>query len=105
MAKKGSKATRKFAKSGELKRTIDSRRKHQKVKKQIQARKSVRGAPVLRTPHGDGLEDDDGADESVPTSSRKVKGKARAKAVDFLDDDQESDEEALDDDAVASKGK
>ena len=101
MAKKGSKATKKFAKSGELKRAIDTRRKHQKLKKQIQARKSVRGAPVSR---GAGDEVDEEPEENIAHTSKKSKGKARAKAVDFLDDDQESGEEGQDD-AVTSKGK
>lgn len=100
MAKKGARATKKFAKSGELKRQIDTRRKHQKVKKQIQARKSVRGAPVAR---GETREDDDGDDDEVLTSGKKNKGKGRAKAVDFLDEeDEHSDDQA---EPVAGKGK
>lgn len=100
MAKKGAKATKKFAKSGELKRQIDTRRKHQKVKKQIQARKSVRGAPVAR---GEAREDDDDKNDDLTTPGKKNKGKGRAKAVDFLDeDDEQSDEQA---EPVASKGK
>lgn len=104
MAKKGAKATKKFAKSGQLKSTIDARRKHQKVKKQIQARKSVRGAPVARPGPADD-DDNDGDDGVVEDSRKKGKGKARAKAVDFLDDD--DDEHSADDkDApVAGKGK
>jgi nucleolar complex protein 2 len=85
MKKGGAKAARKFAKSGELKRTIDNRRKHQKLKKQIQARKAVRGAPLTRAadPSGDveGEMDDDRGNKG------KRNGKERAKAVDFLDED------------------
>lgn len=100
MAKKGAKATKKFAKSGELKRQIDTRRKHQKVKKQIQARKSVRGAPVVR---GEAREDENDEGNDLIMTGKKNKGKGRAKAVDFLDeDDDQSDAQA---EPVASKGK
>lgn len=85
MKKKGAKAARKFAKSGELKRTIDSRRKHQKLKQQIQARKAVRGAPLSRDDDPSG--DVEGEIQGDQGTKSKRKGK-RAKVVDFLDEDE-----------------
>ena len=39
---KASKATKKFASSGQLKKTIDARKKHQQVRKRIQGRKTAK---------------------------------------------------------------
>ena len=82
MGKKGAKATRKFAKSGELKRTIDARRKHQKIKKQIQTRKTQRGKPI---PRHDNNEDSEGDNEHT---EKKKKGKPKSNVIDFLDGDE-----------------
>jgi nucleolar complex protein 2 len=101
MPKKGAKATKKFAKSGELKRTIDARRKHQKVKRQIQARKSVRGAPVSRG-HRRAEDEGEPGDESREGQRVRGKGKARPKTVSFMDEDAESDAPNT---TVASKGR
>ncbi len=43
MGKKSTKATRKFAASGQLKKTIQARRKHQDIKRKVDRRKGVRG--------------------------------------------------------------
>jgi hypothetical protein len=99
MGKKGAKATRKFAKSGELKRTIDARRNHQKVKKQIQTRKALRGGPLLRP------NDKEEKERYNGDSSRRGKGKPRSDAIDFLEEDEEGDvgpedEEFMDDEEV-----
>ena len=101
MTKKGTKATRKFAKSGELKRIIDNRRKHQNLKK-IQARKAVRGAPPTRDARSPGVAEGEVNNRSEKNS--KGKGKEGAKAVDFLhgEDENHSDNE---DEEVVSKGK
>jgi hypothetical protein len=42
MAKKGTKATRKFAASGQLKKKIQARRKHQQIQRKVDKNKSVR---------------------------------------------------------------
>lgn len=104
MVNRASKQTKKFAQSGQLKRTIDSRRKHQKFKKQIEARKGVRGAPATRDHKGDGDGDEEPEDDDRPGPSKKAKGKGRAKAVDFLEEDEDEDV-GKSADAVASKGK
>lgn len=44
MGKKAAKATRKFAQSGELKRKIQERRKHAKVKKEATQRQAIKSA-------------------------------------------------------------
>jgi len=101
MTKKGTKATRKFAKSGELKRTIDNRRKHQNLKKKIQARKAVRGAALTRDADSSVVAEGEMNEERETKGKRE--GKGRAKAVDFLDDkDEEPDHK---DEKIVSKGK
>jgi hypothetical protein len=44
MGKKVAKSTRKFAQSGQLKKTIEARRKHQQVKKKFDRRRGAKGA-------------------------------------------------------------
>ena len=43
MGKKAAKSTRKFAASGQLKKTIDARRKHRDIKKKAERRKASKG--------------------------------------------------------------
>jgi nucleolar complex protein 2 len=63
MGKKANKATRKFAASGQLKKTIDSRRKHQQIKRKTDARlKRKGGANGVRK--GKEKEKDAGSDDS-----------------------------------------
>ncbi|KAG8690497.1 Nucleolar Complex 2 protein [Ceratobasidium sp. 394] len=78
MGKKASKATRKFAASGELKRTITARRKHKAVKQKAQARivEKERKRKVKAVEENEGSEE-----EEVP---KKSKGKGKAKTVDDL---------------------
>ncbi|KAH6911956.1 hypothetical protein BKA70DRAFT_821427 [Coprinopsis sp. MPI-PUGE-AT-0042] len=61
MGKKAAKATRKFAASGQLKKSIDARRKHQQVKKQIERRKVGKGAGKHGGRSQGDAADDDGA--------------------------------------------
>jgi nucleolar complex protein 2 len=58
---KATKATRKFASRGHLKKTIQARKKHQQARKKIEGRRGAQGkgkgkAPVL----DDGSEQDEG---------------------------------------------
>ena len=50
MGRKTAKATRKFAASGQLKKTIQARRKHQDIKRKVEKRK---GAKDLKRPEVD----------------------------------------------------
>ncbi|KAG8687420.1 Nucleolar Complex 2 protein [Ceratobasidium sp. 395] len=77
MGKKASKATRKFAASGELKRTITARRKHKAVKQKAQAR----SAEKERKQRTGGGENEGSDEEEAP---EKSKGKGKAKTVDDL---------------------
>lgn len=70
MGKKASKATRKFAASGELKRTITARRKHKAVKQKAQARGIEKDRKRARK--ADDGEEGSEEEEDVP---RKGKGK------------------------------
>ncbi|KAG9080597.1 Nucleolar Complex 2 protein [Ceratobasidium sp. 370] len=78
MGKKASKATRKFAASGELKRAITARRKHKAVKQKAQAR-SVEKERKQKVKTRE--EDEGSEEEEVP---KNAKGKGKAKTVDDL---------------------
>ena len=55
MGKKAAKSTRKFAASGQLKKTIQARRKHRDIKKKVEKRQAGKGKQAV--------EDDDESDE------------------------------------------
>lgn len=79
MAKKGAKATRKFAASGQLKKQIQARHKHQQLKKNIERRKggkAGRGASGYGKGRGEDGDEDDGDED------REAKGKSK-KCVQF----------------------
>jgi nucleolar complex protein 2 len=63
MTKKGTKATRKFAASGQLTKKIQARRKHQQIQRKVNKNKSARSKGRER-PHVDASEGED-EDESV----------------------------------------
>lgn len=61
---KATKATRKFASSGQLKKTIQSRKKHQQTKKKIEGRRGAKGQGKGKAPaQDDGSKQDDADDE------------------------------------------
>jgi nucleolar complex protein 2 len=62
MAKKGTKATRKFAASGQLTKKIQARRKHQQIQRKINQSKSARSKGRERPPVD--VKDGEGEDES-----------------------------------------
>ncbi|CAE7228516.1 unnamed protein product [Rhizoctonia solani] len=89
MGKKAAKSTRKFAKSGELKRTIQARRKHKAVKAKVQARK---GTKRVENEEEEEEEEDEEIEEPV----------AKADSIDDLlngdlieEQEEESDEEDI----------
>lgn len=73
MAKKGAKATRKFAASGQLKKQIQARHKHQQLKKSIERRKGKKTGHTGATLR-DEQDEDDGM-EGVHEEGVKAKGK------------------------------
>ena len=83
MGKKAKKASRKYAASGQLKKEIQARKKHQQMKRTIERRKGGKG----RTKSG--------RDEKENVQAgRKGKGKASDDNDDASEDDEEmSDEE------------
>ena len=93
MGKRIAKATKRLAKSGELKRTIDARRKHQKVRKDIERRKAV----------PKGKKRSDAADDEMDDVNPKGNRNDKTRAMDFLGDE-ESDGEA-DDFSASKKGE
>jgi nucleolar complex protein 2 len=70
MGKKVAKSTRKFAASGQLKKTIQARRKHQQVKKKIDRRKG-KGKPS----QGVSVEDEDEEKEEEDGGVKGATGK------------------------------
>lgn len=71
MGKKISKRTKKFAKSGNLKKVIDSRRKHQKDTKGIKVNKERKAAKERTKPQDDGpAQDPNESDDEMPEQSK-----------------------------------
>ncbi len=67
---KASKATKKFASSGQLKKTIEARRKHQQVRKRIQNKKTGKGKQkAVEVPEDEDVEDDE--EEKISTSKKR----------------------------------
>ncbi|QRW26486.1 nucleolar complex protein 2 [Rhizoctonia solani] len=89
MGKKAAKSTRKFAKSGELKRTIQARRKFKAVKAKTQARK---GAKRSQNEH-DEEEEEEEEDIESPTNSKTVDDLLNGDLMDEQGDDESDDEE------------
>lgn len=71
MGKKASKATRKFAASGELKRAITARRKHKAVKHKAQVRSVEKEKKKAKKE----VQDEDEGSEGEVESPKKGKGK------------------------------
>lgn len=78
MTKRGTKATRKFASSGQLQKTIQARRKHQQIQKKIQkktsGKKSGKGKERAPGPQdAAGSEDDEGEGKQEKGSKKCVR--------------------------------
>jgi nucleolar complex protein 2 len=70
MAKKGTKATRKFAASGQLTKKIQARRKHQQIQRKVNKNKNARSKGQER-PHVDADENDDEEESAKENKSLK----------------------------------
>ena len=70
MGKKAAKSTRKFAASGQLKKTIQARRKHRDIKKKVEKRQAAKGKGKQVVEHSDVSEEED--DEAQETSGKYV---------------------------------
>ncbi|KAF8841034.1 Noc2-domain-containing protein [Paxillus ammoniavirescens] len=103
---KASKATRKFASSGQLKKTIQSRKKHQQVKKKIDGRRGAKGKGKVKAP----VDNNESGDEDEEVQETKGQGKTDVKGMtvdDFLgagfmendSDDEENMDQANSDEA------
>ncbi|KAI0351630.1 Noc2-domain-containing protein [Trametes cingulata] len=108
MGKKAVKSTRKFAASGQLKKTIQARRKFRDIKKKAEKRKGGKGKDKEVPQDDEGSEDDD---EDVEETSGKFKGMS---VDDFLgggfmqgasdDEESESGQEAMSEDEEDEEG-
>lgn len=75
MGKKATKSMKKFASSGQLKKTIDARRKHQQIKKRAQGKKTGKEGKAKPNPKiHDGAMDD----EEDVVSKKPAKGSVRS---------------------------
>ena len=75
MAKKGTKATRKFAASGQLTKKIQARRKQQQIQRKVHKNKSARNKKGQERAHVDGNDKEDeerGAKEKKSSKKRYV---------------------------------
>ena len=70
MAKKGTKATRKFAASGQLTKKIQARRKHQQIQRKVNKNKNARSKGQER-PHVDADNDEDEEESAKEIKSLK----------------------------------
>ncbi|KAF9234590.1 Noc2-domain-containing protein [Melanogaster broomeanus] len=102
--RRGLESNAKFASSGQLKKTIQSRKKHQQFKKKIESRRGANGKGKDKAP----VKGDDSGDEDEEVEEIKDQGKTKVKVMsvddflgaDFMDDDSddEDDEEDIADD-------
>ena len=69
MGKKASKATKKFAASGQLKKTIQARHKAQQIKKKIQGRRGNKGGKGIERSGVEGGGDEE--DDEAPTATNR----------------------------------
>ncbi|KAJ7128139.1 Noc2-domain-containing protein [Mycena crocata] len=81
MGKKAAKSMKKFASSGQLKKTIDARRKHQQIKRKSLSKKSVKDGKAKQRPT-DAEEDEE--EDGAQTSKAPAKGSKKAMTVDDL---------------------
>ncbi|KAG6907717.1 hypothetical protein DXG01_007630 [Tephrocybe rancida] len=72
MGKKASKQTKKFASSGQLKKVIQARHKHQQIRKRTQGKRGVKEEKV-RSEAADIEEDDDEVEAPVSAKAKKSK--------------------------------
>ncbi len=77
MAKKGTKATRKFAASGQLTKKIQARRKHQQIQRKVNKNKNA-GSKGRERPHVDA--DDDGDEEE---SAKEIKSSKKRYVIHY----------------------
>jgi nucleolar complex protein 2 len=75
MAKKGTKATRKFAASGQLTKKIQARRKHQQIQRKVHKKKSAKNEKGRECAHvaaSDREDEEEGGKEKKSSKKRCV---------------------------------
>ncbi|KAJ7041198.1 Noc2-domain-containing protein [Mycena alexandri] len=112
MGKKAAKSMKKFASSGQLKKTIDARRKHQQIKRKNLSKKSVKDGKAKQRP-AEAQEGDEEDEEETSSSKAPVKGSKKRMTVDdflgggFMDgsDDEDEDEDMAGDEESEGEGE
>lgn len=105
MAKGAKKSTKKFVTSGRLKKTIETRKKHQQLHKKIQGRRGTRGKGKQRQPV-----DSDGGSDEEERAEKKSSSKTTGMSVDdflgakFMDDEGSGQEDSHSGDEDESEG-
>ena len=74
MGKKAAKSMKKFASSGQLKKTIDARRKHQQIKKKNLSKKSAKDGKAKQRPTVSKDPEDEEEKEEAASSKAPAKG-------------------------------
>jgi nucleolar complex protein 2 len=75
MGKKAVKATRKFAASGQLKKTIQARKKHQEIRRKTQGKQKRRDGRAQQRPSVD--DEGEGEVDSVDGDKKPRSGKSK----------------------------
>jgi nucleolar complex protein 2 len=70
MGKKAAKSTKKFAASGQLKKTIEARRKHQQIRQKVEGRKGQKNGKSKTRLEAREEKDSDQDVENEPTTKR-----------------------------------
>ncbi|KAI0282751.1 Noc2-domain-containing protein [Russula aff. rugulosa BPL654] len=103
MAKKGTKATRKFAASGQLTKQIQARRKHQQIQRKLNKNKNTSSKGRER-PHVDADEDEEENAKEIKSSKKSHKGMS---VDDFLGagfmEEEDQDDEGPDDEGPGTE--
>lgn len=81
MGKKAVKSTKKFAASGQLKKTIEARRKHQQIRRKVEGRKGQKDGKSKT--HSEAREEGDG-DQDVDNEPTKKRWTSRTLFVCML---------------------
>ncbi|KAG7087567.1 hypothetical protein E1B28_013522 [Marasmius oreades] len=97
MGKTAKKSMKKFASSGQLKKTIEARKKHQQIKKKMQSRRGNKGRPAAAKSEEIEEDEDEEVKGKVSVKSKKgmtVDGLLSGAFMEESDEDMEGEDEA-----------
>ncbi|OAX38419.1 Noc2-domain-containing protein [Rhizopogon vinicolor AM-OR11-026] len=107
---KAAKSSRKFAASGKLKQSIQSRKKHQQLRKKIEGRRGTHGKGKRRVTSEENGDDDDDEEKVVAEEAKKAGKDVKKMTVsdllgaEFMDDDDDDDDDDAEEDEDDAAG-